>query len=425
MPLESPPAPPATPSPAAPPAPAAPAAHKPPGPSLSGFDDHFNDLESPTTPEPKSEPASPATPDPKVADPKPDDRPKDPQTGKFIPKIDPKAEPKAEPKAPEKPADDEYTPPTVATGTQLRRFAVDAGAKLRKAANELNQLRSEVAKLKTSPREDASALTQELASAKKRIEQYENDARLTRYERSEEYRSKYEQPYQNAVRQAYGDVKELLVSEANPADPDNPREREATPADFDEIYNLPLGPATKLAKAKFGDAAGIVLQHRSAIKNAAKAALDAVEANKGNAATYEQQQTAQQRLAQEARSQMFATAIEDLQTKYPDRFGERDGDTEWNEARAKGLSMADMAFSDRQGLNPQQSAILDAQIRMRAAHYSAERAMRVKLEAENKQLKADLEKVRGSSPGAILPNGKAPEAKARNWQEEFDQKVPG
>lgn len=400
-------------------APASPAPPITPGGSQSAFDSTFDDLGGSEPKAPAASPEAPTTEPSKTEVP-----PKDPTTGKFVPKTETKTEPP--PPKPEPKVEDEYTPPAVTSGTKLRRFAEEAGSKARKANEEVTRLRSEVEKLKSQPREDGSALAQQLAAANKRIEQYENEARLTRYQTSEEYKTKYEQPYRDAAKRAYNDVAELLVYEPNPDDPENPRERQATSGDFDEIYNLPLGPATKLAKAKFGDQAMIVLQHRAAIKNAAKSALEAVEANKGKATEYEQQMTAQQKMHEEAMSQMFTTVVDDLQTKYPDRFGEHTGDTEWNEARAKYLQMADMAFDReaRSKLTPQQNAMLDAQIHMRAAHYAPEHILRLRYEAKVKQLEADIAKLRGSAPGAVTPSGKTPETKAKNWNDRFDEMNP-
>jgi hypothetical protein len=422
--------PPAT--PAAAPSPTTPPAAQPP--SVSDFDSHFSDLDVPApspspTPSPTPAPSPAPAPSP-TPEPKPDDGKgapaKDPVTGKFLPKTDTKPEP---PKPEPKPSD-EFTPPQVATGTRLRKFAEEAGAKARQFQSKAAQLEAELQRIKTDPQKDSSALSQQLAAANEKIQRYENEARLTRYERSEEYRTKYEQPYQNAVKQAYGDVKELLVSEPKKGSqldeqghPIEFVEREATPADFDEIYQLPLGPATRLAKQKFGDQAMIVLQHRQAIKNAAKSAMDAVEANKGNATQYEQQQTAQHKLQQEARDQMFNTAVESLAQKYPDWFGEREGDTEWNESLSKGRGIADLAFSDRQGLTPQQSAILDAQVHMRTSVFTPLKAEVIKLRTENKTLKEELAQIRGSGPGKVLPNGKAPDGKSKNWQQDFDERV--
>lgn len=382
--------------------------------SLEDFDSKFSDLdETPPTPEP-----APA-PEPKPAP------AKDPVSGKFLPKGEVKPEPvkPAPAPVPAKPAVkpeaapapvNEFEPPSVATNSQLRTWAKQAGARAQKADSELKRMQSQLVELQKQPQvpADYQAVTAELAATKKRLEAHEGELRVTRYERSSEYKEKYEKPYQNAVQAAYGEVKELLVSEPNPDDPENPRERQATGADFDEVYNLPLGPATKLAKSKFGDAAFIVLNHRKAIRDAAKNAVGAVEEHKAKSVEFEQAQTAQQRMIEEGRNTMFSTALQALGEKYPSYFGQRDGDNAWNEALSKGRQMADLAFSDRRGLTPQQSAILDAQMHSRAAAFGPLRLELEKTKTELAELRKEVEERRSSSPGkpgVTAPDGNKPE----------------
>src|SRR5579863_7963578 len=132
------------PAPAAPPI-TGPAAAAAPSPSEVGFDAKFSDLEdapspspapNPTpAPDPRPEPSPTPAPEPKPAE-KPSTPPKDPATGKFT-KPDDKPAPA---KPADKPAPDEFTPPSVATGSQLRKFAEQAGTRARQAASEVVRL---------------------------------------------------------------------------------------------------------------------------------------------------------------------------------------------------------------------------------------------------------------------------------------------
>lgn len=379
--------------------PPTPTAPPTPSPALEDFDKTFSDLEP--SPAPTPEP----TPTPEPAKPTP---PREPETGKFT-KADPKPtptptpEPAKTPEKPEppKPGTPEFEPPQVAKPSELRSWAKRMGTRAEQAEQNLSRLNAKIRELESRPQQqaDTKALTDELAATKKRLEEYEGELKVTRYERSGEYKEKYEKPYQNAVKNAYAEVGELLVNVPNPDDPENPRERQATTADFDEVYQLPLGPATKLAKQKFGDAAPIVIQHVKAIKDAAKAAMGAIEEHKGKSAEFEQQQTAQQKLEQEGRSQMFSQAVQAINQKYPTLFGERDGDSTWNENLNKGRHMADLAFGDRQGLTPQQSAILDAQIHARVSAFPAMRARMDTLEQQLAAKDKEIAELRGSGPG--------------------------
>lgn len=403
----------------------APTPDRPPSEALADFDKTFADLEP--TPEPTPEPAPTPDPTPKPA---PTGRPKDPETGKFV-KTEPVAmpEPQKEPQKPTPTATgSDFEPPQVAKPSELRNWAKRMGSRAETAEQQLSRLNQRIKQLEANPQQqsDVRAITEELATTKKRLQEYEGELKVTRYERSGEYKEKYEKPYHNAVQNAYSEVGELLVNVPNPEDPENPRERQATPQDFDEVYALPLGPATKLAKQKFGDAASIVISHVKAIKDASKAALGAVKDHKGKAAEFEQQQTAQQKMIEEGRSRMFGEAAKAIGEKYPNLFAEREGDTAWNESLAKGRNMADLAYSDRKSLSPAQSAILDAQIYARVSAFPGLRQENDKLKADVAKLTKEIEEIRGSAPGRAGGGAPKPETGTDNltMEQAFDKMVP-
>ena len=400
-----------------------------PAGAIADFDRTFADLDdAPPSPDPAPSPTPPPSPEPAPA-PKPTP-PKDPETGKFT-KSEPKPEPaKAPTPAPQpaRPLGGEFEPPNVAKPSELRNWAKKMGGRAEQAEKRFNQLNAELRQLKSQPQQsvDVKALTEELASTKKRLDEYEGELKVTRYERSGEYREKYEKPYQNAVKNAYSEIQELLVSVPNPNDPENPGERQATAADFDEVYNLPLGPAAKLARAKFGEAAPIVINHVKAIKDAARAAVQATNDHKGKAAEFEQQQTAQQRMLDEGRSRMFGEAINSIFDKYKDLFNPRDDDQTWNDNLNKGRTMADLAFGDRRGLTPQQSTILDAQIYARITGYPALRAERDNLKAQLAEKDKEISDLRGSGPGKTAPAAAKSESPidGLTMEQAFDKMIP-
>src|SRR5438445_3205852 len=268
-------------------------------PSAGDFDKHFSDLDTSPPPPAPSDPPAPAA---GGSDAPPKGR--DPTTGKFVPK----PEPAAKPVAPVEPDDDSVI--STGTMTQVRGWAIREQKRNKKAQQEIEDLKTKVQELSgAGPTADIRALTEQLADYKKKVDDYENEARLKRFETSDKYKNEFQKPYDNAVAQAYSEIKELTVSEPV-AEGEEPRERAATRNDFDEIYNLPLGQATKLPKQKLGDSSLIVLQHRKAIKDAAKAALGAIAEHKAKGATYEQAQTAQQKMEQEGKDRMFSTAVQ-------------------------------------------------------------------------------------------------------------------
>lgn len=405
-------------------------------PVLDDFDAHFSDLEPAA---PTAQPERPDEPTRQSPPTQPDTtKPRDPETGKFTKPTEqpkPAAKPGETPKPVNPPAapatsggTGEFEPPQVAKPSDLRSWARKMGGRAETAERQLVQLNRRVKELEGFPQQqqvDTRALMEENARLKKALDGSEGELRTTRYERSQEYRDKYEAPYQTAVKAAYAEIQELLVEVPNPDDPEHPRERQATAADFDEVYNAPLGPATKLARAKFGDAAPMVLAHRKAIKDAAGAAVRAIEEYKGKAVEFEQHNTAQQKMQQEGRDRMFNEALHAITEKYSELFGEREKDTKWNEAITKGRAMADLAFSDRKNLSPQQTAILDAQIHARISGYGALRQERDHYKSECERLSKEIEDMRSSGPGRpAAAASKTEPVTPSSWEEGFDKAIP-
>ncbi len=381
------------------------------GDSFKDFDAAFPDgLDNP---EPASPP--PATePDDKISEP----------PSKPEPETKPEVKPAEKPTSPATAeGDDEFTPPQVAKPSELRGWALRMGKKAKAARDEMISARARILELEKAPPkqlEDNSAMAQELANTKKRLESYEQDLRMTRYERSQEYKDKFEKPYKDAVSRAYREVKELLVYEPNTDDPENPKERIATPADFDEIYNLPLGPATRLAKSKFGDAAAIVMQHRQQIRGLAEQSYNAVEEYKAKGSEYEKQQQAQSAQHSQGMMRMFTQASEAYVKKAPELFLPREGDAEGNEILNKSKAFADAVFGGNDGLTPQQVAMKDARAHSWLTAYPRLARDVKKLRGELTEATKTIESLRGSGPGKPKATSGPAEKKTGSWQEDFD-----
>jgi len=320
-------------------------------------------------------------------------------------------------------SEDEFTPPQVAKPSELRGWALRMGKKAKEAEREMILARARILELESAPPkqlEDNSAMAQELAAKTKRLEAMEQDLRMTKYERSQEYKDKFEKPYKDAVGRAYREVKELLVSEPNPDDAENPRERAATAADFDEVYALPLGQASRLAKAKFGDAAGIVMQHRQTIRAAAEAGYAAVEEYKAKGSEYEKSQQAQQAQQSMGMMKMFTAASEAYIKKNPEFFQLRDGDPEGNEIFQKSKAFADSVFAGSEGLAPHQVAMRDARAHSWIAAYPRVARDLKKTRGELAEATKTIEALRGSGPGTPKPGLATTDKKVGTWEEGID-----
>ncbi len=426
-------------------APAAPStlSPTPSSPTMDAFDQTFSDLE-PSTPTPQIQNA----PVPETTRPVPS---KDPATGKFTKQDKPDDSKTGEPtdkppvqdgqvdrksddgKLGEVPKVTEFTPPQVVKPSELKQWAKRMGTRAEQAEQQLAQVNRKLKEIESRPQTsvDVQAVTAELAATKKRLEEHESQLRVTKYERSEHYRDNYEKPYQEVVSKAYRKVAQLVVTEPKPngqvdenGKPTEFNERQATPQDLDAVYyagNPML--QRRVAKQLFGEDFQTALNLCEGIQEKKESAIKAIEDNKIKATEYEQQQTAQKQLEQEGRSTMFNAAKGAIYQKFTD-FGKRDGDAQWNQGLAKGTYMADLAFSDRQGLTPEQSAILDAQVHARISWFPGLKAERDAFKAERDALKKELEDIRASGPGKPAAGSVKSEAKHLTLDQAFDEAVP-
>lgn len=408
---------PAAPAPAPAPAPTpAPAAPSAPKSTLDAFDDQFADLDAaPAAPEPKPAPAAKPEPGKPAAKP-----------AAAAQKPDPAAEP-------EPPNIDEgFEPPAAGKPNDIRAWALRQGKRAKKALEEATQLRERVQQLESAgpAAGDHKVLAEQLAQANKRIEEYEQTVRLTKYERSSEYKEKWEVPYKRAVDRAYRDVGELLVTvrEPNPNDPDHPieRERQATKADFDAVFQQPLGAATKLAKQLFGDSYTLVLQHREKIRELQEGAYAAVEEYRKKGAEQENQTEAQSKQEQAYIETAWQKANESMRAKGAEFFDERPDDAEGNELLQKGMAHADLAFdADAKSRFPlPQQIAIDARVRNWAGSFLRNRRDIMQLKAQLAEANATIEQLRGSGPGKPAPVSDQPApSSGKSLMEAFDEQV--
>lgn len=418
---------PAAPSPAPTPAPAAPSPGASGGDGGSGSDggsatDAFEkqfELGKPTSkPTPPAAPAAPK-PDAKAGTPavKPGDKP-------------PKPEPKVE-----FDVEDGIEVPRYKTDKEFRGWGLSGHKKAKGLEGELTQLRTRFQELEQKvPKTEGERqkLAEQLEAIQKRHTELQQEVNYMNYERSAEYKEKYETPYHDAISRAHRDVRELTVTEEDRTQqPDGDgkyptKERQATDGDFDEIYQMPLGPATKMAAKKFGqEAVSIVMQHRANIRQLAEKAVGALKEWKEKAGQREKDNEAQRLQTRERASNLWNQINTDIRDKNKDIFGKRDGDNDWNADYDKGTAMATDYLNNRGNRTMEQNLLFDAHIFHRVSVFPALLGKVQRLEAELAQANKDLTELRGSGPGK--PGGGGGEAPADQEQngamDMFDKKL--
>lgn len=408
-------------APATPPSTAAPAAPAAEAPSASeAFEKQF-DL---------GEPASPPAGDTQV---QPPAAPQSPPPANKKPGA--QAAPPAKPApAPEFEEVDGIKVPKFKSDKEFRGWGLGGYKKAKQLETDLATLQGKHSELEQRvPKTEAERqqLAAKLADVEKRHAEKELEIQYLNYEKSSDYKDKYEKPYHEAISRAHRDVSELTVTEedrSKEADENGKypaKERPARSSDFDEIYQLQLGAASKLAAKKFGpENVGIIMQHRAKIRELAESAVGALKHWKDTAATRTQEQETQSIQTRERVAGLWTQVNADIKTKNKDLFDERPDDKLWNEELSKGTAMADAYFSDRGKQSIEQRVVFDAHVRNRIAAFPALVSRMRKLESELAQANNDLTALRGSGPGKPEAGGPTPPVESSDGaMSEFDKRL--
>ena len=144
----------------------------------------------------------------------------------------------------------------------LRKAYDDTKAELAKAQSRLKELESgsagDAAKKLETVGKELTAARENLAAREKRLQELEGELRYSRYEASEEYKSKWLQPYLDAYKEGQDFSAGLKVTQADGT------ERAATGEDFDAViamYARSPGEGARMLNELFGESAPSVLYH--------------------------------------------------------------------------------------------------------------------------------------------------------------------
>ncbi len=384
-------------------APATPAAPVKAGSIKEGI---FRDLEKRVKPDSQS-PAAPAAPAPK----EPDEKGKatKPAEGVEIPEEE-------EPAAGDSKDGDKAVPPADPKKAKVSPWKLVEEYKAKLAAAEAKVLETE----KRAIPEDKWKSTQETLTAKeKRLAELEEEIRYVNYSKSEEFKTKYQAPYEGAWKQAMGELSEIQIE----MEGGNSRPMNAN--DLLQLVNLPLAEAKAMANEVFGDLSPEVMAHRKSIKDLfEKQNLALEEARKSGGDREKAMTEKQQREFGEMSTSIkdtWSKANEEVMadTKYGAFFKPADGDEQGNQRLAKGFELADRAFSENPmapGLTPEQRQAIvrrHAAVRNRAAAFGKLVHMNTQKDARIAELQKLVDEYKGSEPGMQGSGGATPAGEKR------------
>lgn len=260
------------------------------------------------------------------------------------------------------------------------------------------------------PEQERKAIQEAREKAEARAKELEEEIRFVNYEKSSEFKDKYDAPYNKAWTNATKELGEITVDDGNGG------QRPATAQDLLAIVNQPLGRARELADQLFGNFADDAMAHRKEIKNLFEQRQQALEDAKKNGAEREKK-TFEERAKQQAQ-------INAKTTEYWDKFNKEaqsdpehgkyftplEGDQEGNQRLAKGFELANRAFrespldpniseEERQARVKRHAAVLN-----RAAAYGRQKLWIQQRDVEIAELKAKLKQYEENEPGTVGDN---------------------
>lgn len=289
---------------------------------------------------------------------------------------------------------------------------------------KLHQLEARVKEYETRKPEDTAPLQAKLEAAQKRADELESEIRFVNYRKSNEFKEKYEKPYEEAWASALAQIRQLQVATEDGGT------RPATDSDILALANMPVGELDAKADEMFGRSAPRVVRHIEKIRELSDAQHKALADAQKNAGEREKTLTVQQQAARTELLKLWQGSNKELAEKYPAWFGHSEDDPEGNALLDKGFALADLHFVGRNDmteqqidllppafrdalksrgyLTPQERVQLDARLRNKAANHDR-LVLRVKrLTAELKEKTDALAEYEKSSP----PAGKAGEGSA-------------
>lgn len=314
--------------------------------------------------------------------------------------------PKADPaKAPEAKAAPAATPPKTATektpatppkedGGTLRRKLEDALKSEKSRLSEIESLKRQNEEL-SKKRFVTPEMEKEIEDNKKQIAEYRKQIAEAAYERSDDFKKRFIEPWESLKTDTLKKVEQLVVTNAETGE-----SRRATAEDFMRVAAAPFSERAAVAEQLFGKNALLVLTRLDKLESITEASNQAIREHREQ---YDAKQREESTKFQESQKQM-ATLREQARTelvqKYPQVFGDDPDDPESNEAMKKGYEFLDNVTSQAEQMPPEDQAAVAEVVRARAAWFPRGYRQLTKAQERIKTLEAELAKYRASDPGS-------------------------
>lgn len=270
------------------------------------------------------------------------------------------------------------------------------------------ELETKLAELSKSPLppEKVKPFEEQINELKKRNEQLEKDMRFVDYQKTDEFKNRYQKPYEESWKRAMTELSEVTIMD------DSGAERAIEAKDVLQLVNMPLREAKQLAQERFGDFADEVMQHRKEIRRLFDEQTTAIQKAREEGSEWQKQQ-------EEVRTKAFKETSESVikhwneaneaaaaDPKYGKFFKPVEGDQEGNQRLAKGFELADRAFSENplNAKTPEERAAIvrrHAAVRNRCAAFGRLVFQNQKYETRISELESKLKEYESAQPSRV------------------------
>lgn len=369
------------------------------------------------------------------------------------PPVDEKPAPETKPPVDEKPATTNLQPATKVKAATLREELDRTRAEATDWKIKFEKLSTESSQPKTDPEKEQ--LLKDREAWNKARADLETELKFANYERSQEYKDKYQQPFLNAYYQGQKLFTALTFKDPDQKDSfgdviETGKARKGTEADWDQLMAITDEEAAATFIAEhFGYSAARVSILRDKVLDLhgqMRAAADDFRKHAGERETqFRETITKQQKEISERWHAANARAAE----KYPQFFAPDPADSKGNALLEQGMRLTDLAFGVLDSsefpklpqalqdklvngrLPPAELTLLHSAIRNRAAAYDRLVARLTQREAEMKELQTKLDGFEKSEPGRgqsrkiESPGKKGPASSFAEIDAEFDRLAAG
>jgi CapZ-interacting protein len=333
------------------------------------------------------------------------------------PEAKPEAETEAETEAKPDPAPIEDDP---RMPVQLRARVKEQNKQLFELQKQKQEYEAKIQEL-SKPQENPE-LAEAIKNRDTQIDKLKSQIAGLQFQESEEFKKKFQKPFNKAAAQARTMISEMDVLEED-ADTGMQSSRKADwHEDFVKLYHLPYGPRLALAQKKFGNAAPMVLGKMDTLHQLNSDMDEARAEEESGWQEKAKERAAQEAVAKKEMAQQWETVNSEISEKHPEWFEHDAKDKEAAELLKDATDLADLYFNNRFGsLKVSDQVILEAQMRQRFRALPLVMRRLHTMQAQLQKANEQLEEYKASDPAnpTRRDRGGSTKPASDNPEEEF------